>query len=296
VIGSVETRVRQANLVTREPQLDQLFGADLSARLLEEIRHRLAGTASHPAVGDPVTEIENFENTKRRSDQMDTTTTVDTKSPSPAPPRRWMPALVAATAVFVLGVPAVLLLGGSPFGGSSPTAVEIAEAYIEARNAYDSDRARELVAQGFVTTEPPDAFSGLEQIELAFQTHGAYGIQYTQGECRADANTVPTMDVVRCEYQFSSELHRIAELPPQPVSFTFVIEDGRITSVVAGSHLGRFWDRFVDDFLQAEGHHEFLTQVELAVDSLDPDATRAVVEGMPHYLDLYRAWTAERRG
>ncbi len=291
--GAVETRVRQANLVTRDPQLEQLFGADLSARLLEEIRHRMAQSASHPAVGDPVTEIEN---TERRSDQMDTSTTVDTKSPSPATPRRWMPALVAAAAVLVLGVPAVLLLAGSPFGGSSPTAVEIADAYIEARNAHDSDRARELVAEGFVTTEPPAGFNRFEQIELAFQTHRAYGIQYTEGECSADANVVPTRDVVRCEYQFSSELHRIAELPPQPVSFTFVIEDGRITGVQASAHTGRFWDRFVDDFLEAEGHHEFLAQLVLNNRSLDPDATRAVVEGMPHYLDLYRAWTAERRG
>lgn len=104
---------------------------------------------------------------------MDSPTTT-TRSHTAKTPRRWVPAVVAATIVVLVGGGALLLVGD----GESPelTPIEVVEAYIEARNAYDPVRARELLAEDFRTGEPPDGFTDLTNLELAFEFHEALGV------------------------------------------------------------------------------------------------------------------------
>jgi hypothetical protein len=56
-----------------------------------------------------------------------------------------------------------------------PPEVQLAQDYIEARNAYDADRARELVADEFWTSEAPDGFRDVDTMELAFDSHRVHG-------------------------------------------------------------------------------------------------------------------------
>jgi CubicO group peptidase (beta-lactamase class C family) len=99
----------------------------------------------------------------------------------------WRNPLVSSTLKFAMAGAAALAVGviaiglyfnqsggvgppaPSPSPTPSPTAVEIAQAYIEARNAYDPARARELVADEFRTGEPDEAYRNLSSLELAFE-------------------------------------------------------------------------------------------------------------------------------
>jgi hypothetical protein len=165
-------------------------------------------------------------------------------------------------------------------------AMAIAEAYLEARNAYDVDRAKELVSDDFRTIEPPDGFRDVDTMELAFAQHQAYGFHYAEVDC-ADQNATPERVEVACQFLWTTELHRIGDHPPTPETFTIHVEDGRITSI-AGRRVPadgvRWWNPFVG-FLALE-HPEFRDVVMRALD-LDPEPTSRLLEQLPEYLELY---------
>ena len=93
-------------------------------------------------------------------------------------------------------------LTGQP--GPEAEAVALAEAYIEARNAYDADRARELVADDFRTTEPPDGYRDVSTMDLAFEAHRAYGFHYAEVDC-APESEISDPITVRCDFLWTNE-------------------------------------------------------------------------------------------
>jgi hypothetical protein len=171
--------------------------------------------------------------------------------------------------------------------------VEIAQAYIEARNAYDPERARQLLADNFTTTEPPDGFRDLSTLELAFVNHKAWGFQHSLSDCREREQAAsPELAVVECDSLWTTAVHRHGDHPPTPETFLFRIRDGRIVSVIHdASDFGWFFGpgSFYDGFLSE--HLEFR---ELMDDSfnLEPEATREVLERLPQYFELYEDWVA----
>jgi hypothetical protein len=116
----LETRVRRANPMTRQDQLDQIFGEEASGRLLRDIHHRKVGRMT--------------EATKER-----------TRTTPPPTRRRWGWLIAAATAaVTALLAGSVLIVtavagpdSAAPPAGMEPVAV-IDSAY-EALNAGDVD-------------------------------------------------------------------------------------------------------------------------------------------------------------
>jgi hypothetical protein len=209
-------------------------------------------------------------------------------------------ALAGAAAVAVAAVMLGLYFGpsggvGPPAPSPSPTpsppAVEIAQAYIAARNAYDPERAREVLADNFVTTEPPDGYRDLSNLELAFDNHRAWGFQHSLGECREieqPAATLPAL--VECDSLWTTEVHVRGDFPPTPETFHLRIRDGRITSVThEASDFGWYFGprSFYDDFLSE--HLEFRELVDKN-HNLEPEATREVIERLPDYFDLYEEW------
>jgi hypothetical protein len=198
--------------------------------------------------------------------------------------------VAAVVVVVVLATPSPISLTGL-FGDPEPTAVEIAEAYIEARNAYDPERARDLLADDFRTNEPPDGFLDASDLELAFEMHKAHKFRYSDGECSEGA-TSPQRTIVRCNYLWSTEMHRIAGHPPTPARFTFHVSDGRIRWVGhTASSAFYFGPRNFYGFLS--GHPEFQALVDESF-TLDPEATREVVERLPHYFELYEEWLSQQ--
>jgi hypothetical protein len=174
----------------------------------------------------------------------------------------------------------------TPAAGLSP--VEIAEAYIEAINAYDVERARELVSQDFATTEYPDGHINVQTMELAFDSARAYGLHYSDVDCGQDKATPERVERVRCDFLWAMELQRIGSHEPTQKTFRFTIEGGRIKGVLMSHRsIASWWDPWLG-FLRAE-HPDFYRVVTL---NFNPTAEsmRELVEQMPRYLDLYGEW------
>lgn len=280
--SDVEARVRRANLLARDDQLEQLFGEDLSPRLrgrmqaLEEGRMTEITTDEQSGGDEPV--IERTGASGSRS-----------ASPKSAPRRRRLaPAALVAVVVALVGVPVGMFLADN-----SPTPVEIAESYIEARNAYDADQARELVADDFRTTEYPNGFRDADGMDTAFEGSEAYGFRYTDVDCNV-ANDVEATVWVECGYLWTSELHRLANQPPTPASLSFTIEDGLIQGVIRNpADVSGWWDPWLA-FLRSE-YPEFRSVVVEAL-SNEPEATRELVDGLPEHLALYEEWVDSQGG
>jgi hypothetical protein len=219
-----------------------------------------------------------------------TMSTITTDSPKRARnrrPRRWV--LLAAVVVLMLGGATTIFLATDP----APTPVEIAEAYIDARNAYDVEGARELVSEDFTTTEPPDGWRDVEGMELAFRQHEAYGFHYSETDCDLPMETSAGIEVA-CDFLWTIELHRIGNFPPSELRFTFYIEGDRITRIAAGTHVrDDLWEPWIA-FLRSE-HPEFRGVVDRAL-VLDPDSVGELVEQLPRYLDLYEEWVDSQDG
>jgi hypothetical protein len=224
--------------------------------------------------------------------------------------RRWV--LVAGAVVVVVGAlvgfltldsdegPAVAAgeegsAGAQVDEGPGAAAVDpetaIARAYIEARNAYDADRARALVSEDFATTEAPDGFRNLATMDLAFATHEAYGFRYTDGECLAPRVGPQGGVFVHCEYQWTTELQRITGYPPVPVRFTFRIEDDRISRIAHDWNPSEFGPNVYDPWIAflTEEYPDF-AGLALAIHRLDPGRTPEAVQQLPEHLELYEQW------
>ncbi|HSI93344.1 MAG TPA: hypothetical protein VK925_07560 [Jiangellaceae bacterium] len=168
----------------------------------------------------------------------------------------------------------------------SPLPVDLAERYIDARNDYDAQQARELVSDDFRTTEPPSGFLGVRTMELAFEIHKVYRFHYYEVDCTPHEQT-PDRATVRCDYLWTTELHRIGNFPPTPGQLTVFVEDGRIARVDHRSGELAMWDAFTA-FLRAE-YPDFYRVVYNSL-GLDPESTRQVVEQLPVYFERYEAW------
>lgn len=280
----LEARVRRANLLSRDEQLEMLFGEDLSPLLLGRIRDLEEGRMTETTTGE---QYPGGEPVIERAGIDDSPISAPRKT-AQGGLRRLRPVTLVALLVLFAGVPVGMFLADR-----SPTPVEIAEAYIEARNAYDAEAARSLVAVDFRTTEPPDGFVDAEGMEVAFQQHEAYGFHYGDVDCSV-AEEVSAGVRVECDYLWATELHRITNHEATPERLTFVIEDARIQVVLRSpGDISVLWDQWLD-FLRDE-HPDFYSVVVFALRN-DPESTRDLVEGLPEHLELFRAWVESQEG
>jgi hypothetical protein len=239
----------------------------------------------------------------------------ETAQPEQRPRRRWLLA-AAAIIVVVLMAGGLFTLVGSPFDDamiapvttepesdaeqtSNAQAIEAAEAYIDARNSYDPERARELVTDTFVTSEVPDAYT-LRTMELAFETHEAYGFQYVDGTCEVIepgpeiAGREPQTRV-NCDYGWTTELQRITDYPPVAVTFVFHVENGLIDRIDHNWNSFAFEPNVYDPWLTFLGMHYPEGRIDaVATHELEPERTRRFIDRAPEYLASYEAWVEER--
>jgi hypothetical protein len=176
-------------------------------------------------------------------------------------------------------------------------AIETAQAYIDARNAYDADRARALVTDAFTTSELPNAYT-LDTMELAFEIHEGYGFHYSEGVCELHTSRsrahVGGQVAVACEYLWNSELQRITGYPPVPVGFVFRIKDGLIASIAHDWNSYEFMPNVYEPWVVfLDGQDPVFRENALTTHELDPERTRAFKEQAPEYLALYEAWVGE---
>jgi hypothetical protein len=122
--------------------------------------------------------------------------------------------------------------------------VGIAEDFMSARNAYDTDTALSMVADdgveaqlcqqsvmpryactNDVATEPVMGHVRLnhDAVALAFAAERLYEVRYRSYACEKDSGSYVT-----CTYRMDSRLRRIVGLPPVEAASSLSIEDGRI--------------------------------------------------------------------
>lgn len=249
-------------------------------------------------VPDPaalLTQLAEAADTQVGRNPMNTTiTTTDARKPTPTRrPRAWTVGVATAIAVLSLGVATVLLTtGGNPFAGE-PTPVEVAEAYIDARNDYDIDRARNLLAEDFTTSEAPYGHRGHETLPLVFQSWNDWGFEFTDVSCEEMSEGFDG-HLVRCDYLWNNDVIRAGGFSPSQAYLELRIQDGLI-HMVSETETGSepWWETFIA-FLETESPDDFGETVYRAVELLDPEAIQKVSEELPGYLDRYAEWLDNR--
>lgn len=119
-------------------------------------------------------------------------------------------------------------------------AVAVASAYLEARNAYDVEGARQLVADEFRTDEPPDGYGNLVTMVRAFELHQAFGFHFSEVHCVPLRETPERLEV-QCDDLQSSELHRIGGHAPTPAELRLYVVVGRIVEILGISAPSFSW-------------------------------------------------------
>jgi hypothetical protein len=171
--------------------------------------------------------------------------------------------------------------------GGMDEAVALASAYLQARNAYDVEGARQLVADGFRTTEAPDGYTDVGSMQRAFEQHQAFGFHFAEVEC-APLSETPKRLEVQCDYLWSTELHRIGGHAPTPVELRVFVADGQIVEVLVDSApYFSWWGPFIG-FVR-EHDVAFGRVIDDAL-RLEPEAHRELVERLPEFLQRYEQW------
>jgi hypothetical protein len=170
-------------------------------------------------------------------------------------------------------------------------AVALASAYMEARNAYDVEGARQLVADEFRTDEPPDGYSNLATMEPAFELVQAFGFHFSEVECVPLQGTVTRL-VVQCAYLQSSEMHRTGGHAPTPAEVRVYVKDGRIAEVLVTSAPDVSWWGPFRTFVRE--HDLAFSQVMDGGLALEPEAQRELMERLPEFFQRYEQWLDEQ--
>lgn len=301
----LESLVRRADLLALDDQLEELFGDDLSPRLLRLVTDKKEGR-----MPDTTPSPEKSRGTKLKSStgdrQVEDRPTCPRRSSRPEGQRRWMPALAAAVAVVTVGVGAFIFLGGDeppPAADAEAImnqAVELAEQYVEALNSYDASRARALVAEDVQINSPVfmdlEELADVDKLEAAVQHLEIVGFQYSPFQCDlsfrpADARA-DTFLWVLCDYEMDSRPQQIVGYPPIAGSFGFGVVGGVITRIddrFPWAEFGPNVDEPFTTWLNAN-HPDGLDSVFVATTGVQyPRLTPEALDLLAIYLDEYEA-------
>ena len=118
--------------------------------------------------------------------------------------------------------------------------VEIAESFMEARNAYDAEKAMSLLADdgarvllmdnNWMERHMPALRLDREALALALEAERLYGVRYESFECRPDPVRWAKTQIM-CSYQLDNKLRQINGSSPVERSFGIGIRDDRITNL-----------------------------------------------------------------
>ena len=199
---------------------------------------------------------------------------------------RWRPLLAGGMAVLAL---VTLMLvpwtnGRSVLDSLWPSPVEVANSYMEARNAYDAERAGALMTD--------DAFlvdvhrMTREELELGFESLRVYGMRFDPFDC---ANRTGST-LVTCSYQMDSRLSQIVGFPPVEGRIQFLVENGRITSLVHDFNFDEYAPTVFEPYIEwlEEEHPGVKEQLFVVEDGVvTPILTDSSLDLAERYLDEY---------
>jgi hypothetical protein len=115
----------------------------------------------------------------------------------------------------------------------------LAVRFMEARNAYDVQKAMSLIADDGASVllmhdnemleHMPTNRLDRDELAIAFEAERIYGVRYGSFECRPEVIAWAKTQIT-CSYLLDSRLRRIAGMSPQGHSFGIGIRDGHITN------------------------------------------------------------------
>ncbi|HJU52299.1 MAG TPA: hypothetical protein VJ815_08210 [Acidimicrobiia bacterium] len=202
------------------------------------------------------------------------------------PPINWRPLLGGSMAAVAL---VILMLvpwndGRNVLNSLWPSPTDVASQYMEARNAYDPERAGTLMSD--------DAFlldvhrMSQEELDLGFESLRVYGMRYTPFECTNRAGST----LVRCTYQMDSRLSEIVDYPLVEGRIEFLVEDGLITSLVHDFNFADYAPNVFDPYIKwLEDEHPGAREQLFVVDDgvITPILTEASLDLAARYLEAY---------
>lgn len=304
----LESLVRRADLLTFDDQLEELFGDDLSPRLLRLVTQKKEGrmTDTTPAPDSQGSKAPS----PTRDRQIEDRAPWPRRSSRPKGHRPWVPALTAAAVVVAIGVGAFMFLGGEePPPAATDTeammsqAVELAEQYVEALNSYDAARARALVADNVQINSPSfmdlEELADIDKLEAVVQHLEIVGFQYSPFQCdlsfRPAEVRADTFLWILCDYQMDSRPQKIVGYPTIAGSFGFGVVGGVITRIddqFPWAEFGPNVDEPFTSWLNAN-HPGGLDSVFVATSAVQyPRLTPEALALLATYLDEYEAAVA----
>jgi len=186
---TTERRIADANLINSSDQLDDIFGDDLSRRLLEEVQARKEGRmndrSEHRVVPNEASEVLEQQ---PGSDQ----------SRGRGGRRGLVPAL--AGAAIVIAAFGIFLFRSEGRDLASLTPSEVVQGYVEARNAHDGTAMESFLADEVAIFG--DLVKSKEDLSLLADYERAVGWQFDLSECDETRGQVV---VVVCPYSWISE-------------------------------------------------------------------------------------------
>jgi hypothetical protein len=238
----LETRVRRANLVSLDRQLERLYGNDLSHRLLRDVYSKKEGRMSE-MTDRPESAVEDVP--------------ADEKAfrPTPTPAKQRSPAFVPAILTAVIGIGVIVALAArEPTPEVAQTPVQIAEAFMTALNAHDADAVRSLLVDddAMVTeaVEVEDVDVDPITIEQQLEQEEVLGWTYHVENCVERSVPVEGGGTsLGCAYSFSNDISVAIGTGPYGMSrYDFVIVDGKIALAENFEYDSRFHEEAISAF------------------------------------------------
>lgn len=209
----IETRVRRANLVSRDQHLERLFGADLSHRLLRDVYSIKEGRMDEMTDWSEQSAVEDVP--------------ADEKAfrPTPTSPQQRSAAFVPAILSAVIAIGVIVALVARQPASLAETPVQIAEAFMTALNDHDADAVLSLFGEHYVFGE--GSTEALLRGEI--EQESVLGWTYHLEGC-VDVGAVGDNARVSCDYAFSNDITRATGTGPYGGStYVFSIDrDGEI--------------------------------------------------------------------
>lgn len=148
-----------------------------------------------------------------------------TDKPQPDRPRTRKRAIVIAAGAFLVVAAVAVLFGQfNPFT-AEPSPQQVAERYLAARDAYDAEAARALIAPDAVLNDIP--VIPIDELDAGFDVLSIYEFSFDPIECSTVENAATSR--VTCSYRLHTALSDVVGYPPVAGAMNFEIVDGKIT-------------------------------------------------------------------
>ncbi|HJU80510.1 MAG TPA: hypothetical protein VJ796_02060 [Acidimicrobiia bacterium] len=146
----------------------------------------------------------------------------------PRPRQLWRPALAGGLMVLMFALAMLVPWTGnrSVLDRIRSSPADIATRYLEARNAFDADAARDLLADNALLRDVPRMERG--ELDLGFEALRVYGMQLDPFQCKNAQGAT----FVNCDYLMDTRLSQIRGFPQVAGRIQFLIEEGQITRLV----------------------------------------------------------------